>query len=304
MKEDGLTGPSSADEDVAPRAVIPPPYARDERVAIVNSRRARAFASDAAAWDAEVVVAVALHDQATSLPHCLASVHAQRGAPRTAVLVVDDCSVDDWAGAAGRWLAHPGLVVVRARCGSAARSRNLALDLADALFPSARWVARLDADDRFADPRSLAAACAAGDRSGARFVLGGNRLRRAGVLLERVNPADERLRDPEHVVAILGRMAAGTAENELPSCNLLLARGCGWRYPDLPSAEDHWLVADLLINHGRDGAILPAPFYCDYTLDGACTTSSRSAVSYFGSRRALYRAARRWSGVVTEGACS
>lgn len=287
----------------ASRPAFPPPRLRDERSAVVGERGVRAFAATPAAWEAEVVVAVALHDQAAALRHCLASIHAQRGAPRTAVLVVDDGSSDDWAAAAGPLLEHPALVAVRARCGSAARTRNLALDIADALFPAARWVARLDADDRLAGPRSLAAACAAGDRAGARFVLGGNRLRKDGALQDRANPADERLRDPGHLLALLGKMAGGTAENELPSCNLLLARGCGWRYPDLPSAEDHWLVAELLLRHGGDGAILAAPFYCDYTLNGPSTRASLAARRYRSSRRALYRAAARWAAVPAEPAC-
>jgi glycosyltransferase involved in cell wall biosynthesis len=294
---------SGGGEGGASPIAFPPPCLRDERSAVVGGRRIDAFAADPAAWEAEVVVGVALHDQAAALDPCLASIHAQRGAPRTAVLVVDDGSSDDWAAAAGPLLARPGVVAVRARCGSAARARNLALDLADALFPAARWAARLDADDRLATSRSLAAACAAGDRAGARFVLGGNRLRRGGALLRRANPADERLRDPGHLLALLGRMADGTAENELPSCNLLLARGCGWRYPDLASAEDHWLAAELLLRHGGDGAILAAPFYCDYTLDGPSTDANRAARRYLRSRRALYRAAAGWAVVPAEPAC-
>lgn len=274
---------------------------QDEKAVLVRGAPVRAFATGSGAWRAEVVVGVALHDQARSLPECLASIASQRHAPRIGVLILDDGSTDDWTGAAAPWLTQPGTVVVaRSRCGTAARARNLILDLADALFPAARWVARLDADDRFACDVSLGAACATGDSHRAAYVLGGNRLRVGGELLPRTNPATEHLLDPAFLVTLLQRMADATAENELPSCNLLLARGSGFRYPDVVSAEDHWLVTDLLINHPGDGVILPAPFYCDYTLDGGTTGANRRSAEYLRSRRALHGAARRWASAVSE----
>jgi glycosyltransferase involved in cell wall biosynthesis len=267
------------------------------REVLLDGTRVRVRAAAAAAWEAEVVVGVALHDQADALPVCLDSILAQRHTPRTTILILDDASTDGWTETAAGRLEHPGVVVVRSRCGGAARARNRILDLGDTLFPRARWIARLDPDDRFSDPCSLAAACALGERRGAAWVLGGNRLRRKGTLLERTNPAHERLRDPGFVVDLLASMAEGTAENELCSCNLLLARGSGFRYPEVRSAEDHWLVADLLINHPDSGAILAAPFYCDYTLEGSATGASRRAGTYLSSRQALHHAALRWSGM-------
>jgi glycosyltransferase involved in cell wall biosynthesis len=258
----------------------------------VGGRRVRAQASDAAAWNAEIVVGVALHNQREPLAECLASIAAQHHGRLVSTLIVDDGSTDGGASEAASWL--PRTVVVRAHCGSAARARNTVLDLADLLFPHARWVARLDADDRFTAPRSLAAACALAESRGVAYVVGGNRLRRGGALLERSNPATERLLDAGFVVRLLERMAEGVSENELPSCNLVLARGCGFRYPEVPSAEDHWLVADLLINRPHAGAILTAPFYCDYTLDGEVTRASRRSDDYRGSRRALHTQAQRW----------
>lgn len=264
----------------------------------------RAVANDGAAWDAEVVVSVALHNHAHALMDCLASILAQRGTPSTAILIHDDESTDGWTRVAGPVLHHPSIVLARSRCGSAARARNRLLDLADELFPAARWVARLDADDRFAAADSLAQACRVGERSGALYVLGGNRLRWRGALLPRSNPAAGCLLDSLWVVDLLGRMADGSAENELPSCNLLLAARCGLRYPDVASAEDHWLVADLLINRPGDGAILTAPFYCDYTLGGSASRANRRFDDYLRSRRALYRAARRWVATAAEAGCA
>jgi glycosyltransferase involved in cell wall biosynthesis len=275
------------------------------RDAVVDGTPVRAYAARADAWEAEIVVGVALHNQGDALPACLASIVEQRGTARIGIVILDDASTDDWTRAAAPWLGHPGVVVVHSECGTAARARNRILDLTDQLFPRARWAARLDADDRFTDPCSLGAACQLAERHGASYVLGGNRLRRDGALLGLTNPACESLLEPRYVVDLLERMAEGSAENELCSCNLVLSVGGGFRYPDVASAEDHWLVADLLINHPHAGAILPAPFYCDYTLGGCVTRARQRTDEHLRSRRALYEAARRWLGIASgqETAC-
>jgi glycosyltransferase involved in cell wall biosynthesis len=283
-----------------------PPGFSSVRETIVDGFSVRAYAAHAKAWQAEIVVGVALRDQGDALPACLESIMEQRCTSRVGILVLDDASTDDWMAKAAPWLESPGSIIVRSACGTAARARNRILGLTDALFPRARWAARLDADDRFTEPGSLAAACALGERRGATFVLGGNRLRSGAALLGRTNPASERLLEPGYVLDLLERMAEGCAENELCSCNLVLARGCGLRYPDAVSAEDHWLVADLLINQPGAGAILSSPFYCDYTLGGCLTRASQESAEYLRSRRALHETARRWAGMPYggEAACS
>lgn len=271
-----------------------PPQLHEVREAIVDGTRVCAHAASAEAWKAEIVVGVALHDQADLLPACLGSILTQRCDRRVGILIVDDASTDGWMANAAPYLAYPGMVVVNAACGTAGRTRNRILAIADEFFPCGHWVARLDADDRFTDPCSLAAACALGERRHANWILGGNRLRQDGIVLEKTNPATERLLEQGYVLDLLRQMAAGTARSELCSCNLVLARRSGFRYPDVASAEDHWLVADLLINHPHRGAILQAPFYCDYTLEGRATLASRRGGMYLRSRQALYRTARQW----------
>jgi glycosyltransferase involved in cell wall biosynthesis len=255
-----------------------------------------AVASDQHAWGAEWVVTVAVHDQAGPLGACLESI-AQQESPGgdVGVVVVDDGSSDDWAATVSRFRQRLRLVVCPMQCGSPARARNAALAFADAAMLKAQWVARLDADDRFSTTRSLASACALGSRRGARWVLGGNRLVREGKLLGRENTATEALLRASTVLSILQAMSEGVAENELPSCNLLLRPRVGWRYPEVESAEDHWLVTDLLLNHTSSGAILTDPPYCDYNLGGEVTAANRRAARYISSRQALFAQARKWA---------
>ena len=192
------------------------------------------------------------------------------------VVLLDDGSNDDWRDANAELLSQLDVVYLEANCGTPARSRNAILDYVDDHLPSVRWVARLDADDRFCTPGSLAAAVEIGDRLSSAFVLGGNRLIADGQLLERVNVATPQLLNSKVVLNRLKEMAEGTADNELPSCNLLLRRGLGHRYPDVRSAEDHWLVARLLLQHSSAGAILQDVLYSDYTLTGKVTSDCLS----------------------------
>ena len=246
---------------------------------------------------AQVIVGVALHNQSLALRDCLASISTQRNVPlRFAVLLWDDESADDWRQSLECLSPHIALACVRIRCGTAASARNGLLDLADVVFSSARWVARLDADDQFASPDSLGAMIRLAMSSDARFVIGGNRLRQRGVLLERTNSATPDLLRADHVLSRLARMAQGDAEAELPSCNLLLATHVGWRYPELTSAEDHWLAAELLLRHADKGAVLTEPFYAEYTLDGAMTSLNHRQSRHLSARQYLFQNARAWTG--------
>ena len=102
-----------------------------------------------AAWNAAAFIAVAVE-----------SAFQQEGVGLE-VIVVDDASSDDTAGAV-RALARPGLVYHRqARNGGPAAARNAGFALA-----TGDWVAVLDADDRF-DGQRLAKLVAAAEAAGA-----------------------------------------------------------------------------------------------------------------------------------------
>lgn len=271
-----------------------PGHLSDRRSCTLNGREATVAAS-AGAFEAEAIIAVALHNQACQVRECLCSITAQIDLPlRVATLVLDDNSQDEWAKELVEFAPHAGVVVAQTQCGSAARARNWLLDFSDRAFPRAKWVARLDADDRFAEPFSLGAALRKAIATDAMFILGGNRLRRSGELLHRSNPATPELLRPDYVLARLAGMARGEPEAELPSCNLLLATRAGLRYPDQTSAEDHWLVAKLLLCHAERGDVLVEPFYADYELDGAATSLNHMQGRHSSARKALSRAAPDW----------
>lgn len=254
-------------------------------------------AGSRSAFEAAAIIGVTLHNQALALCDCLQSINEQRDLPLSVtVLVLDDDSEDEWQGRLESLAPRNGLVVAQAVCGSAALARNRLLDVADAAFPNAQWVARLDADDRLASPNSLAALLQKAICSDAKFVLAGNRLRRNGKLLKRTNPAKAELLRADYVLSRLAGMARGEPEAELPSCNLLLATHSGWRYPEQTSGEDHWLVAELLLRHADKGAILTELFYADYELEGATTALNHRQARHLSARQTLLQTALKWGG--------
>jgi hypothetical protein len=249
-----------------------------------------------------VVGVTARHDHTAHLERCLGSVAVQSlGAGEVVVVLLIDTG--GRAAVPEVPLPHPlegRTWILAANCGSAARARNAVLDFVDARLPSAKWVARLDADDCFATPTSLAGVVDLGEAAGARFVVAGNRvLSRAGDLL-RLNHAHAGLKSRPVLLERLRQMATGTADNELPSCNLLLATGTKWRYPEFSSGEDHWLVTELLFHRPSAGVIAEGLLYADYTVDGDATQDARKRDAHRRSRTALYDAARTWDAVASE----
>ena len=106
------------------------------------------------------------------------------------IVILDDLSTDGWETSVAPFLADPRVVVLKANCGSAAKARNALLDWVDEHLPAAVWIARLDADDRFACTEAVAALVKAGEWAEARFVLGSNHLERGGVPQPYSNIAD------------------------------------------------------------------------------------------------------------------
>lgn len=257
-----------------------------------------------AALSASVVVGISHRNQPDLLRRALLSVMKQDMLAGSVVcLVLDDSSDEGWTLALLSDLPSlPLMVVATGRLGSPAQARNALLDLVDVHFPKARWVARLDADDELAEPGSLRAMVEAGERNDSLYVLGGNRLRLSGEVIPMVNQACEAtLKDRDRLLSFIDAFCHQKAANELPSCNLLLRTRCGIRYPGAASAEDHWLVAGLLMHRPDQGAVVSEPLYSVYALNGLATQGNQRSQAWLQTRRLLAQAAHVWHGVHARG---
>lgn len=248
------------------------------------------------ALQASVIVGLSHRNHPEGLMEALRSAMAQSQAEEIAFLVLDDSSDEGWMQSLDAdLLSDPRVVVAAGRFGSPPQARNGLLDLVDQCFPGAKWVARMDADDRFAEADSLRALVQAGNLSDSLYVIGSNRLCVDGEVVSAVNRAvGEILLDRSRLNAFIQAFCRQQVTNELPSCNLLLRARSGIRYPNANSAEDHWLVAGLLMHRPQDGCVVTEPAYAVYALGGAVTQANQRSDAWAKSRLALAQAAETW----------
>lgn len=264
----------------------------------LGSRNVRVFRQPLNHSCAVIVAVTSTTPPRSGLVRCLESIASQTLNNVGVVLLLDGIDAQDHLGD----ITLPEEIANRvweigANCGSPSRARNAILDFVDGRLPTVRWVARLDDDDVFATSSSLQAAIACGESLEKTFVLGGNRVvSRSGEVL-RENPAVLDLLEPEYLTRRVREMATGTATNELPSCNLVVRTHSGIRYPDVSSAEDHWLVAELLFHRSAEVALLESPLFADYTINGDVSQVARTSAEYQRSRQLLDSAVRIWSEV-------
>jgi len=274
-----------------------PPKPRD--TVELTTRELEALIVPDAGVRPDVVVTVAVHGSEFDLSRCFNSVAEQDlDVERLGMVVLLDSHVQCRFSPLIPARLNGRTWLLRANCGAPARARNAMLEFVEHRLPWCKWIARMDWDDRFAEQSSLRMAVDAGDSANADFVIGGNRvLDRDGRVL-RNNPTGTWLRDATSLLERLRQMAHGTADNELPSCNLIIRNGTHIRYPDTSSAEDHWLVSDLLMHHPSRVAIVDTVPYADYTLNGHCTSNAKHAQRHRAARVALHEAAQTWQCVL------
>lgn len=245
---------------------------------------------------ASVVVGIAIHNQRAFIRNSLISALNQTIESGTlAIIILDDCSTDCWEEEVADLLQEPRVLVVDAVCRSPSHSRNAILDFVDQELSRVKWVARLDADDVLDNPLSVNTLVSAAEVANASYAIGSNYLVVDGVILPDPNIANsDLLLNKDSLAEFVESFCTGKSKHELPSCNLLMRTGFGFRYPLLKSAEDHWLVASLLMFHADKAAIVSEPIYCRYSLSGMETDVNRAEGKWQLARDQLRHAVRQW----------
>lgn len=235
------------------------------------------------------MVAICHRNQVEALTCALESVEQQsmfqQGLLQVAVL--DDCSDASQVAKLQVFAAKPYVTLLRADCGNASQARNTLLDWADQQC-SVQWIARLDADDLFAHEYSVSDLIALAVKHNKKAALGGNQLKLNGRFLHSNNhPNADWLHSTSSFVEFIEEFCSGRSLNELPSCNLILANQAGFRYPNIKSAEDHWLVASLIMLAPELLVIDSVGLYSIYHLNGSTTADNKISTSWHSSRKKL-----------------
>ena len=239
--------------------------------------------------NAEIIIGITIKNKCFSIKRALKSALKQNFYNiKWGIIILDDQSTDNWKSEIHDLIDNPHIMILSANCGSPARARNAILDFVDKYMPETKWVARLDADDKITTCKSVFSACKKGDMQYSYFILGSNRLVKNNVIQDSINYANpEILLNPVLFVQYLVSIANGNEPHEIPSCNLVLRTKTGFRYPNISSAEDHWLVVQLLLFHTNKVAILIDPIFSDYTLDGNATLSNKQTQNWKKTRSNL-----------------
>jgi hypothetical protein len=183
--------------------------------------------------------------------------------------------------------------VVKGASRSAYAARNRLIRHAERKYPTLRWHVRLDADDRFTSCSSLAVVIRSA-KPRHRIILAGNRQLGQDDAYIGLNLPSNRLLGRRGLISRLQGMASGSFKDELPSCNLIMRAGFGWRYPARPSAEDHWLLASLLLRMPRAQVQLCQETLIDYRVGGSLTSANKKLGLYLAQRAKLLEAASGW----------
>lgn len=251
---------------------------------------------DADDYHPDVVIVVGFHTRSQPLRRCLDSIVSQDALNLKLLVIIGNDSKEDISDLTEAYKRHIPITTLNILAGKAAQSRNMLLDYIDHRFKKSLWVARLDADDELASPDPLFQLVEQGESNQADFVVGGNLLRIKDKIIGE-NKAQVQLKAPSKLLQQLKEMADGTAQNELPSCNLLMRSHSGVRYPHHHSAEDHWLLTELLMFNNKRVHIAEEVIYAIYSLDGCTTNINHSENRYHSSRLKLYQTALHWQTV-------
>ena len=247
-------------------------------------------------FDCKIIVIMLSHNCGNEISRAINSVLGQKTSVEFGLLIVDDSDSNQWRNMDSELLQDRRIAIASTSPLSISQARNIGHYIVKNRIKSAEWICRLDADDELASANSLEEIYSKVNKCGdnIKWALSGNTLEENGQLLKRTNAVDSKLNEKEHVMKRLMLMAEGHPKGELPSCNLWIRSGFKAVYPQVESAEDHWLVAHLLLNQIEQGILLPEIMHAKYTLSGGVTEKNKETKQFETSRKLLYHSARYW----------
>ena len=239
----------------------------------------------------KIVIGVAVHNNKNTLHRCLESILAQKDVKRDVwILIADDDSNDDWKKGLGDILKNEKIVIIDVKNHHTAKTRNDINRYIKILFDNVSLIGRLDADDEYASKDVLSKIECKFDDIKPDALVAGNYLRLDGKIIGRVNIATPKLANTTYLLNRLKQMSEGIAEAELPSCNVFMTPNSLQDYPEISSAEDHFLLVRLLLSDKKiefaEDILLTI-----YNLSGNKTADNKQTEKYLNSRKQLYEEA-------------
>lgn len=219
------------------------------------------------------------------------SILAQKDVKRDVwILIADDDSNDDWEKSLGDILKNEKIVIIDVKNHNTAKTRNDINHYIKMLFENVSFIGRLDADDEYASKDVLSKIECKFDDIKPDVLVAGNHLRLDGKIIDRVNIAISKLTNKAYLLSRLKKMSKSIAEAELPSCNVFMTPNSLQDYPEISSAEDHFLLVRLLLSDKKiefaEDILLTI-----YNLSGNKTADNKQTEKYLNARKQLYEEA-------------
>ena len=238
----------------------------------------------------EIVIGVAMHNNAPIIRRCLLSVLNQQGVTRKIKIVLaNDNSSDNWQEEVTDLLGDSRLTIIHLSNNNAVLTRNAINTYIQEHYPRCVLIGRLDADDEYSSDNELAKIETIFDTECPDIISAGNYLRENGMIISRTNHTDKRFANLDYLLFRLKQMAECLPEGELPSCNLFIKPDKILPYPSVESGEDHALFVHYLLNKDRYKIhfaenLLPVI----YDLGGKATSNNKFSGNYIRCRKELY----------------
>jgi len=237
----------------------------------------------------KIVLAMPLLNSEKTVRRAVLSVVNQENVKRKLMLVIgNDNSTDNWQQEINNLITENIIIINITDGGKGYKVRNSINDYIINEMKNVAYIGRLDADDELADNFVISKLEQIIDNQCPDVIIAGNYQRQGNEIVGK-NIPNEQLLDSSYLLERLHKMSLGIFETELPSCNTFIKPGCMVNYPEKDSAEDHWFMVNLLLNHNKLKVYIANELiYSIYSLSGALTQLNKKNGKYTESRKELY----------------
>ena len=240
-------------------------------------------------------IGMTVHNNAATIKDAVKSVLTQTGLKRQMKLIISfDNSTDESFAVVSAFLPDARIVILQTKLNSAFENRNFIHSHIYNHLPECDYICRLDADDELENEQVLSRVEAYFDETHFDVLLCSNRQKKDNKILDWVNKPDISLLVNAQLIQRLKELSEGNPKAEFPSCNTVFNAKLNVFYPEQNSAEDHWLLVELLLQKDwLNIQIAPELIYCIYSLNGSETSINLTEGNHKTSRIKLYEYVRQ-----------
>ena len=242
---------------------------------------------------ARIAIVITAHNSIKTILLALESIYNQENCSNYIILISDDCSSDNLYTKLYGNLKDLKILYFKVNFRSVHKNRNYLLNLIYTYASNIEVIIRCDADDTFYDKFILSKIekyffTSSTIRKKCNFLLGGNALYNNGQKTDNINLATNLLKNEEYLLNRLYLMSEDQSNYELPSCNFVFKKEAKLLYPNIKSAEDHFMLVNSLFKFKNSNFRIDEDFLLiNYSLNGKLTSENKNDI-YLKNRKNLY----------------